>query len=80
MPAFSRGRDETSTPSIPPSDSSCCRAPSGLRFAGAQSYPTRAVHLIEGFGAGGAPDIVAQLIGQSLSEQLRAVIHCREPK
>jgi tripartite-type tricarboxylate transporter receptor subunit TctC len=26
--------------------------------------------LIEGFGAGGAPDIVARLIGQSLSEQL----------
>jgi len=28
------------------------------------------VHLLEGFGAGGAPDIVARLIGQSLSEQL----------
>jgi tripartite-type tricarboxylate transporter receptor subunit TctC len=40
------------------------------RFAGAQSYPTRAVHLIEGFGAGGSTDIVARLIGQSLSEQL----------
>jgi Tripartite tricarboxylate transporter family receptor len=44
--------------------------PAVSRFAGAQSYPTRAVHLIEGFGAGGAPDIVARLIGQSLSEQL----------
>jgi len=39
-------------------------------LASAQSYPTRPVHLIEGFGAGGAPDIVARLIGQSLSEQL----------
>ena len=39
-------------------------------LATAQSYPTRPVHLIEGFGAGGAPDIVARLIGQSLSEQL----------
>jgi Uncharacterized protein conserved in bacteria len=35
----------------------------------AQSYPTRPVHLLEGFGAGGAPDIVARLIGQSLSER-----------
>ena len=40
------------------------------RFASAQSYPTRPVHLLEGFGAGGAPDIVARLIGQSLSERL----------
>jgi tripartite-type tricarboxylate transporter receptor subunit TctC len=28
------------------------------------------VHLIEGFGAGGAPDIVARLTGQALSERL----------
>jgi len=40
------------------------------RFASAQSYPTRPVHLLEGFGPGGAPDIVARLIGQSLSERL----------
>jgi tripartite-type tricarboxylate transporter receptor subunit TctC len=40
------------------------------RFASAQSYPTRAVHLLEGFGAGSAPDIIARLIGQSLSERL----------
>jgi tripartite-type tricarboxylate transporter receptor subunit TctC len=33
-------------------------------------YPARPVHLIEGFGAGGAADIVARLIGQSLSERL----------
>ena len=39
-------------------------------FAWAQAYPTRPVRLIEGFGAGGAPDIIARLIGQSLSEQL----------
>ena len=44
--------------------------PAVSRSAGAQTYPTRPVHLIEGFGAGGAPDIVARLIGQSLSEQL----------
>jgi tripartite-type tricarboxylate transporter receptor subunit TctC len=40
------------------------------QIASAQTYPTRPLHLIEGFGAGGAPDIVARLIGQSLSEQL----------
>ena len=40
------------------------------RFAWAQAYPTRPVRLIEGFGAGGAGDIVARLIGQSLSERL----------
>jgi tripartite-type tricarboxylate transporter receptor subunit TctC len=39
-------------------------------LARAQSYPTRSVRLIEGFGAGSAPDIVARLIGQSLSERL----------
>jgi tripartite-type tricarboxylate transporter receptor subunit TctC len=44
--------------------------PALSQFASAQSYPTRPVHLLEGFGAGGAPDIVARLIGQSLSERL----------
>jgi hypothetical protein len=44
--------------------------PAVSRFAWAQAYPTRPVRLIEGFGAGSAPDIVARLIGQSLSEHL----------
>jgi tripartite-type tricarboxylate transporter receptor subunit TctC len=44
--------------------------PTATRFASALDYPIRPVHLIEGFGAGGAPDIVARLIGQSLSERL----------
>ena len=44
--------------------------PAVSRFAWAQAYPTRPVRLIEGFGAGGAGDIVARLIGQSLSERL----------
>jgi tripartite-type tricarboxylate transporter receptor subunit TctC len=44
--------------------------PALSRSASAQSYPTRPVHLLEGFGAGGAPDIVARLIGRSLSERL----------
>ena len=40
------------------------------RFAWAQSYPTRPVRLIVGFPAGGPTDIVARIIGQSLSERL----------
>ena len=38
--------------------------------ARAQAYPSRPVRLIEGFGPGGAADIVARLIGQGLSERL----------
>jgi tripartite-type tricarboxylate transporter receptor subunit TctC len=44
--------------------------PTATRFASALDYPTRPVHLIEGFGAGGATDIVARLTGQALSERL----------
>jgi tripartite-type tricarboxylate transporter receptor subunit TctC len=44
--------------------------PAVSRFAWAQAYPTRPVRIIEGFGAGSALDIVARLIGQSLSERL----------
>jgi tripartite-type tricarboxylate transporter receptor subunit TctC len=44
--------------------------PAAPQLAWAQAYPSRPVRLIEGFGAGGAPDIVARLIGQSLSERL----------
>jgi tripartite-type tricarboxylate transporter receptor subunit TctC len=40
-------------------------------IARAQSYPTRPVRLIVGFPAGGPTDIVARLIGQSLSERLK---------
>jgi tripartite-type tricarboxylate transporter receptor subunit TctC len=40
------------------------------RPAWAQAYPSRPVHLVEGYGAGGAPDIIARLIGQKLSERL----------
>src|SRR5712691_8751476 len=38
--------------------------------AWAQSYPTRPVHIIAAFGAGGGVDITARLIGQWLSERL----------
>ena len=44
--------------------------PAMSRIAWAQAYPSRPVHLLEGFGAGAAPDIIARLIGQALSERL----------
>ena len=40
------------------------------RFAAAQAYPVRPVRMIVGFPAGSAPDIIARLIGQWLSEDL----------
>src|SRR5262245_16593592 len=49
---------------------SAAALPALPQFANAQSYPARPVHVIEGFGAGGAPDIVARLISQWLSERL----------
>jgi tripartite-type tricarboxylate transporter receptor subunit TctC len=39
-------------------------------FAWAQAYPTRPVRLIAATAAGSAPDVVARLIGQWLSERL----------
>jgi tripartite-type tricarboxylate transporter receptor subunit TctC len=36
----------------------------------AEDYPARAVRLIVGYTAGSAPDIVARLIGQAMSDQL----------
>ena len=41
------------------------------RICWAQTYPSRPVRLIVPFPAGGAVDITARLIGQSLSERLR---------
>jgi tripartite-type tricarboxylate transporter receptor subunit TctC len=42
------------------------------RVAPAQAYPTRPVRIIVGDAAGGAPDTVARLTGQWLSERLGA--------
>jgi tripartite-type tricarboxylate transporter receptor subunit TctC len=44
--------------------------PAVSRIASAQAYPTRPVRLILGYAPGNAPDIVARLIGQWLSERL----------
>src|SRR5215471_19835572 len=43
--------------------------PAMPRIASALDYPTRPVHWIVGFAAGGDADIIARLIGQWLSEQ-----------
>jgi tripartite-type tricarboxylate transporter receptor subunit TctC len=39
-------------------------------LARAQTYPSRSVRLLVGYAAGGAPDILARLMGQWLSERL----------
>jgi len=44
--------------------------PAVSRIAKAQTYPSRPVRLIVGFGAGSASDIVARLLGEWLSERL----------
>src|SRR5215831_10377934 len=44
--------------------------PAVSHIAWAQTYPTRPVRIIVGFPAGFSPDIVARLVGQSLSERL----------
>jgi tripartite-type tricarboxylate transporter receptor subunit TctC len=44
--------------------------PSLSDAASALSYPTRPVHIIVGFPAGTAPDIIARLMGEWLSERL----------
>src|SRR5262249_33929189 len=45
-------------------------APAAARFALAQAYPARPVHLVVGFGAGTGLDLYARIIGQWLSERL----------
>jgi tripartite-type tricarboxylate transporter receptor subunit TctC len=40
------------------------------RPVSAQAYPSRPVRIVEGYGAGGAPDIIARLTGKWLSERL----------
>ncbi len=49
---------------------SAAALPAVSRTAWAQTYPSRPVHIIVGFPAGFAPDIIQRLIAQSLSERL----------
>src|SRR6202049_2433164 len=45
--------------------------PALCRVARADTYPSRPVHLLVGYAAGGVNDIVARLTGQMVSERLR---------
>jgi tripartite-type tricarboxylate transporter receptor subunit TctC len=49
---------------------SAAALPAVSQIARAQSYPTRPVHLLVGYAAGGVNDIIARLTGQMLSERL----------
>ena len=44
--------------------------PAASRFACAQTFPTRPVHIVVGFGAGTGLDLYARIVGQWLSERL----------
>ena len=44
--------------------------PAVSRIAAAETYPSRPVRIIVGFTAGGSTDIIARMIGQSLSDRL----------
>src|SRR3984957_7819360 len=44
--------------------------PAAVRMTWAETYPTRPVRLLIGFNAGGAPDVVARLLCQWLSERV----------
>jgi tripartite-type tricarboxylate transporter receptor subunit TctC len=44
--------------------------PATSRTSAAQDYPTKPIHLIVGFQPGSAPDVIARLTGQRLSEWL----------
>ena len=39
-------------------------------FANAQTWPTKPIRIVAGTGAGGAPDILARIVGHRLSESL----------
>jgi tripartite-type tricarboxylate transporter receptor subunit TctC len=61
-------------PGRSPLVAACCAAALillGLENSYAVDYPTRPVHWVVGYPAGGTTDIIARLVGQWLSERLR---------
>jgi tripartite-type tricarboxylate transporter receptor subunit TctC len=44
--------------------------PALSRLAGAETYPSRPVHIVTGYPAGASPDIIARLIADALSRRL----------
>jgi tripartite-type tricarboxylate transporter receptor subunit TctC len=48
---------------------SAAAAPAWARIAAAFDYPTRPVRMLVGFAPGAAPDILARMIGQWLSDR-----------
>jgi len=48
----------------------CCALTAIAPARAADAYPTRPIHLIVGFPAGGPTDIVARIVAQALSERL----------
>jgi tripartite-type tricarboxylate transporter receptor subunit TctC len=60
-------------PGRSPLVAACCAAALvllGLENSYAVDYPTRPVHWVVGYPAGGTTDIIARLVGQWLSERL----------
>ena len=47
--------------------------------ARAQAYPSRPITIMVFVGPGGAPDIIARLIGQGLSQRIGQPVDHREP-
>ena len=74
-PRAGRSRREQADAGPPPPDFCALLAgvpglPAVLRSARAETYPSRPVRIMVGSAPGGAPDILARLIGQRLSDRL----------
>ena len=48
------------------------------RHAGAQAWPSRPIRLVEGYGGGGAPDIIARLDRPAAQRTPRHAVHSRQ--
>ena len=46
--------------------------------ASAQEWPSKPVHILVGFGAGGGTDVATRILADGLSESLRSAIHRRK--